>query len=128
MQTPQENPKGWQVAVQRKKTAFARKMALGRYWRQRWDKETDFMTANLKAMIAKNRAIAEKRTDVLRRVICSRLPDEIPTGDFRRQIAEAIKAAGQPADKRQVQRVLMALRRRGLVRFDLPSLKWFVAK
>lgn len=125
---PKTNPKGWQIALEKRKSSFARRMRLGQYWRQRWDKERDFMTSNLQAMIAKNKDDADKKTERLRSCICSRLPEEIPTGQFRKLLGDAIRAEGQPGDKRQVQRVLMALRRRGLVRFDLASLKWFVAK
>lgn len=122
------NPRGWQVAQDRQKKAYAKRMALRRYWKTRWEKEADFMTGNLKAMIARRREQADARTTLFREKLIPALPDSIPSADIRKHLSKALQALGQQGDAKQVHRVLMALRRRGLVRFDLATLTWMVAK
>lgn len=118
---------GWQIARDRAKAKYARKMALGKHWRQRWDKEPEFMRANLNRLIARNRQEADRKTEKLNTLL-ARLPAQMKSWEFRQTIAETLRASGMPGDRKQVHRVVMALIRRGMAVYDEQTVSWTVMR
>lgn len=102
-------------------------LARAKLWKERWAKHPESMRANLDRINARRKQIAEQRTANLKRLTAT-LPDTVPTGELRKGILAALQGFAVPNAEARVEPVLMALRRRGLVRFDLATLTWMVAK
>lgn len=102
-------------------------LARAKLWKERWAKHPETMRANLDRINGTRKANAEKRTEHLKRLTAV-MPDTVQAGDIRKVILDGLVTLSVANPISRVEPVLSALRRRGLVRFDLASLKWFVAK
>ena len=93
------------------------------YWRQRWVTQPEAMRANLDRINTARKEKAGKRTEAILAII-SVLPGTIPSLELRDALRTALGLAGHPSSPKDAEKLLSNLRRRNLVRFDLPSLTW----
>ena len=117
---------GWRSAVSKAKARYARRMALGKHWKTRWEQEPEFMRANLDRLIAQNKRKAAKYSEKLDGLVRV-LPATIKSWELRQTISAGIKHLGGQGDRKQVHRVVMALRRRKMLTYSESTLSWTVA-
>ena len=95
------------------------------YWRQRWVTQPEAMRANLDKINSARKEKAAKRTEAILQIV-SVLPSTVPSLELRDALRTALGLAGHPSSARDAEKLLSNLRRRNLVRFDLPTLTWHI--
>ena len=117
---------GWDIARSRAKAKYARKMKLGKYWKQRWKTDRERMLANLERINKTKKDKADQRTERLSHFI-SQLPPRINSWDLRPSMAKLYQEmTGKEVSKAKMQATIMFLRRRGLIVFDELTLQWII--
>jgi len=119
-------PGGWEAARRRAKANYARKMALGRHWKTRWKEQPELMRANLDRLNAAKKERAKEITKLLAK-LAEKLQPEIPSWHLRQSLKYAIISQGGDPSKKTVHKVLMAMRRRGMLTYIPDRLTWTVA-
>lgn len=117
--------RGWLASSERAKLKFRLRMQKGKHFRERWDKDPEFMRRMLEITIAKNRERWKAGRERVER-IAAHLPSTVHSSKFRERIAWAIQDVDgrEAVTMKEVHAVLVALRRLGLVAFDPGSLTW----
>ena len=105
---------------------FARRMALGRHWKKRWQAEPEFMRASLDRMIAGNRERWKAKEERLR-AFAKRLPKTLKSWEFKETLRAELIKAGMVGDPRQVHRVYVALIRKRIAVLQPDGVSWLVA-
>lgn len=97
------------------------------YWRTRWQLHPETMGANLRRINDGRKADADRRTARLLEVTRLMQPSH-SSWELRPAIAHALGQLGHAADDTAVNRFLSACRRRRLLSFDAPTLRWSVTR
>lgn len=84
------------------------------------------MRANLERLNAAKKAKAAETTKLLAR-IAELMPSTIASWDLRKTLGGAIEKVGGSASPKVVHKVLMAMRRRGMLTYLPESVTWTVA-
>lgn len=120
---------GWKAAREREKRKFAKRMARGRYWKNRWKVQPDFMRANLNALIETNKAKWKRRREKTEEIVRS-MPEVIPSWELRNELTKAVQRppfnVAEPT-KQEIQKLVVRIRLYGLMRFDHETLCWHLA-
>ena len=117
--------RGWLASSDRAKLKFRLRMQKGKHFRERWDKDPEFMRRMLEITIAKNRQrwkAGRERAEMIAR----HLPSRTHSSEFRQRIANAILEVDgrDQTTAKEIHAVLVSLRRLGLVSFDPGTLTW----
>lgn len=109
----------------RAKLKFRMKMQKGKHFRERWNKDPEFMRRMLDITIAKNKERWKAGRERIERIV-SLLPMNTHTSKFRELIAWAIADIDGREDVtiKETHRVLVAIRRLNLASFDPGTLTW----
>ena len=117
---------GWGIARARAKAKFARKMKLGKYWKQRWKTDREGMLANLGRVNQRKKDRADQRTKKLSDFISS-FPPRVKSWELRplmvKRFAELFNAE---MDSKYIQRTIMNLRNRKMIVFDEAACEWII--
>lgn len=124
----QARPGGWKAA----KANYARKQALGRHWKKRWQNEPDFMRASLDRLIQANRE-KWKAGDEALMVFAKDLPETMKSWEFKATIrVELVKlhqrTGKPPPEEKKVHRVYCNLIRKRIFLLGDDGMTWRLAK
>lgn len=84
------------------------------------------MRASLDRLNAAKKAKAAEITKVLAQ-IAGKMPSEVESWTLRQHLSSAIAGIGGTPDRKKVHKVLMAMRRRGMLTYHPERLLWTVA-
>jgi hypothetical protein len=101
-------------------------IARAKLWKERWELYPDSMRANLDKINGTRKEDAAKRTERLI-TFAKTLPSKIQAGNVRQEIGKSLAAFGHRNEKPDIERILSAMRRRSMLRFDNVALVWMVA-
>lgn len=117
--------RGWLAGSDRAKLKFRMKMQKGKHFREKWDKDPEFMRRMLDITITKNKERWKAGRERIERIV-SRLPMHTHTSEFRKLIAWAIMDVDgrDHITTEEAHKVLVAIRRLNLASFDPGTLTW----